>query len=196
MLNILWPILIIISFLYAFLTGNIERINTAIFESANSVVELSINLLGMISLWSGIINILQKTSIIKKLTKILKPTINILFPEIRKNEKLKQEISMNIIANLLGLGNAATPLGIKAMQTMQKDNIDKDVLTNSMAMLIVINTASIQIIPSTVIAIRTSLKSASPTSIILPVWIATVFAAVAGIITTKLFIKINNKKGK
>ena len=97
---------------------------------------------------------------------------------------------MNIIANLLGLGNAATPLGIKAMKSMQKENVNKDVLTNSMATLIVLNSASIQIIPSTVIAIRNSLGSTNPSIIIVPVWIATICSAVAGIFAVKFFIKI------
>ena len=95
-----------------------------------------------------------------------------------------------MVANILGLGNAATPLGIKAMKSMQEDNPNKKVLTNEMATFIVLNTASIQIIPTTVIAIRSSLGSTNPTSIIFPVWIATIFAAVAGIFVTKLFIKI------
>ena len=112
-----------------------------------------------------------------------------LFPEMKNNEKAKEEISMNIIANILGLGNAATPLGLKAMKTMQKDNDKKDTLSNSMAMFIVLNTASLQLIPTTVIAIRASLNSANPTSIILPVWGSTIVAAIAGITATKLFIK-------
>ena len=105
----------------------------------------------------------------------------------KKNEKAKEEISMNMIANILGLGNAATPLGLKAMKTMQKDNIKKDTVSNSMAMFIVLNTASLQLIPTTVIAIRASLGSKNPTQIIFAVWIATITAASAGIIATKLF---------
>ena len=116
--------------------------------------------------------------------------MKLLFPDIPKNSHIYQEISMNIIANFLGLGNAATPLGLKAMKSMQEENLDKEVLTNSMATLIVLNTASIQIIPTTVIAIRSSLGSENPTSIILPVWIATIFAAVAGMLMVKFFIKI------
>ena len=96
---------------------------------------------------------------------------------------------MNMIANILGLGNAATPLGIKAMKTMQKENKRKDTLSNSMMMFIVINTASIQLIPTNVIAIRTSLNSQNPTSIIIPVWIATIIAGVVGIFLTKILIK-------
>ena len=133
--------------------------------------------------------IAQNTSIIRKLNRLLRPFINFLFPDLKNNEIAKQEISMNMIANILGLGNAATPLGIKAMKTMQNENRKKDTLTNSMMMFIVINTASIQLIPTNVIAIRTSLNSQNPTAIIIPVWIATIFAGVIGIIFTKILIK-------
>lgn len=191
MLNILWPIFIIVSFVYAILTGNVQNVNNSIFESTSNAVQLAITLLGTICLWSGIMKIAQRTTFVSKLTNILKPIINFLFPEMKKNEQAKQEISMNIIANLLGLGNAATPLGLKAMKTMQKENEKRDTVSNSMAMFIVLNTASLQLIPTTVIAIRTSLNSTNPTSIILPVWGATIAAAIAGVIVTKIFIKCN-----
>lgn len=100
----------------------------------------------------------SKTSIITKITKVLKPIMKFLFPDIKENDKVHQEISMNIVANIMGLGNAATPLGLKAMTSLQKLNNKKDTLSNSMAMFIVLNTASLQIIPTTVIAIRTSLR--------------------------------------
>ena len=195
MLNILWPIFIIISFVYAFLTGNVEKINTSVFESTANAVQLCITLTGTICLWTGIMKIAQKTTFISKFTKLLQPIIDYLFPEIKKNVKAKEEISMNIVANILGLGNVATPLGLQAMKTLQQDNKKKDTVSNSMAMFIVLNTASMQLIPTTVIAIRSSLNSNSPTNIILPVWGATIAAAIAGITTTKLFIKKerNNK---
>ena len=189
MLNILWPIFIILSVVYAIIFGNIEEVNTGIFNSLSEAVELSITFLGTICLWSGIMEIAKKTSLINKLNKLLKPFINFLFPDLKNNEIAKQEISMNMIANILGLGNAATPLGIKAMKTMQKENKVKDTLSNSMMMFIVINTASIQLIPTNVIAIRTSLNSQNPTSIIIPVWIATIIAGVVGITLTKILIK-------
>lgn len=192
MLNILWPIFIIISFTYAILTGNIQNVNNSIFESTSNAVQLSITLLGTICLWNGIIKIVQKTTLANKLTNLLKPIINFLFPELKNNEQAKQDISMNIVANLLGLGNAATPLGIKAMKTMQKENKKKDTVSNSMAMFIVLNTASMQLIPTTVIAIRTSLNSINATSIIIPVWCVTIVATIAGVTVTKLFIKHSN----
>ena len=189
MLNILWPIFIILSFIYALISGKVNEVNNGIFTSLSDAVQLSITFLGTICLWNGIMEIAKKTSLINKMTNFLKPFINFLFPELKENKIAKQEISMNMIANILGLGNAATPLGIKAKKTMQKDNKAKDTLTNSMMMFIVINTASLQLIPTNVIAIRTSLNSGNPTSIILPVWIATVIAAVVGITFTKIIIK-------
>ena len=189
MLNILWPIFIILSFIYALISGKVNEVNNGIFTSLSDAVQLSITFLGTICLWNGIMEIAKKTSLINKMTNFLKPFINFLFPELKENKIAKQEISMNMIANILGLGNAETPLGIKAMETMQKDNKAKDTLTNSMMMFIVINTASLQLIPTNVIAIRTSLNSGNPTSIILPVWIATVIAAVVGITFTKIIIK-------
>ena len=190
MLNIVWPIFIIISFSYAIFSGNLENLNNSIFESTNSAIKLSIDLLGSMCLWSGIMQIASKTTLIENLTKLLNPLLNFLFPQLKENKKIKKEVSMNIIANILGLGNAATPLGLKAMKSMQEENKNKETLSDTMMMFIVINTASIQLIPTTVIAIRNSLGSQNPTSIIFPTWISTIIAAVIGITVTKIIIKL------
>ncbi len=189
MLNIIWPVFIIISFAYAIIMGNVQEVNKSIFDSAGSAVELSITFLGTMCLWNGIMKIVQETSLMNKLTTLLKPLMNFLFPELKKESSAKEKISMNIIANILGLGNAATPLGIKAMSELQKENTKKDTLSNSMVMFIVLNTASLQLIPTTVIAIRTSLGSENPSSIIVPVWIATMAAAITAIFITKSLMK-------
>ena len=189
MLNFLWPIFIIISFVYAFLSGNLENVNNSIFDSTKDAVELSITLIGTMCLWNGLMEIATKTSLIDKLTKLLKPIINFLFPEIKKDKKVSKEISMNMIANILGLGNASTPTGLRVMKSLQEKNDKKDTLTNSMAMFIVLNAASLQLIPTTVIAIRSSMKSVNPTQIILPVWFATFCAALTAVILTKIFIR-------
>lgn len=178
MLNIVWPIFIIISFSFAIFSGNLEKLNSSIFESTSDAINLSISLLGTICLWSGIMKIASNTNVIEKLTKILKPVIKLLFPQLKNNNEIQKEVSMNIIANILGLGNAATPLGLKAMKSMQKENKKKDTLTDSMMMFLILNTASIQIIPTTVIAIRNSMGSSNPTAIVFPVWIATIVAAI------------------
>ena len=189
MLNIIWPLFIIVSFIYAILNGRVAEVTNSVFESTKLAVDLSISLLGTICLWNGIMQIASKTSIVKHLSRILNPIIRKLFPDIKKEEKVNEEITMNMIANIMGLGNAATPLGLKAMRSMQKKNSDKSRLSNSMAMFIVINTASIQLIPTTVIAIRNSLGSTNPTAMIIPVWIATICAAVAAIISAKLLMR-------
>lgn len=189
MLNILWPVFIIISVIYGIMNGKINDINSEIFESLESAVELSITFLGTISLWNGIMEIAKNTTLINKLTNILKPLVKRLFPELKSNKKANQEISINLIANILGLGNAATPLGIKAMKTMQESNYKKEELSNSMMMFILLNTASLQLIPTNVIAIRTSLESNNPTLIIIPVWVSSVIAALVGIFFVKILIR-------
>ena len=194
MLNIVWPIFIIISFSYAIFSGNLENLNSSVFDSVNDAINLTISLLVTMCLWCGIMQIANKTSVIDKLTKILKPLIRIIFPKI--STKTEKDISMNMIANILGLGNAATPLGLKAMKSMQEENPKKEILSDSMAMFIIINTASIQIIPTTVIAIRSSMGSSNPTAIVVPIWIASVITATAGIVITKIFIKLDKKEKK
>lgn len=189
MLNKIWPFFIIIAFIYGIFSGRVEEINSSIFASASSAVELTLTFLGTICLWNGIMEIASNTSLIERLTKFLRPIMKLLFPDINKESPVYKEISMNIIANMLGLGNAATPLGLKAMNSLQKENADKETLSNSMAMFIVLNTASLQLIPTTVIAIRTSLNSGNPTAIIFPVWISTLVALSAGIISSKIAIK-------
>ena len=189
MLNKIWPFFIIISFIYAIYSGNFSNINNAIFESADQTVELCLTMFGTLSLWNGIMKIAIKTSMIEKLTKFLKPVISFIFPEIKNDKKISKEISMNMVANILGLGNAATPLGLKAMESMQKINTDKSKLSNPMAMFILINTASLQIVPTTVISIRSSVGSQEPTKIIFAVWIATIAAFSTAIIAGKLLIK-------
>lgn len=189
MLNKIWPLFIIVAFAFAIYTGNISNVNTAIFSSAEQTVSLCITLLGTMCLWNGIMNIAIKTSLISKLTKFMKPFINFLFPDLKNDKKVSEQVSMNIIANILGLGNASTPLGLKAISSMQEKNTNKKTLTNSMAMFILINTASLQIIPTTVIAIRSSLGSTEPSKIILAVWVATIAAFVTAIFFGKILSK-------
>lgn len=110
MLNLVWPFFLIISIIFAFFSGNLKELNSSIFESTNSAVNLCITLVGTMCLWSGIMHIASKTSAMEKITKFLRPIIKILFPNLRKDSKVYQEISMNVVANILGLGNAATPL--------------------------------------------------------------------------------------
>lgn len=191
MLNNIWPIFIIISIIYAIIAGNLENLNLAITSSSESAVSLTLTLIGTTCLWSGLIEIASNTNIIKYLKKFLRPVITRLF--LNLNSLVYDKVTMNIISNILGLGNAATPLGLQAMEEMQKENLNKEYLSDNMMILIVLNTSSLQIIPTTIIAIRTSLGSNNPTRIIFPVWFSTICAGIVGIIVTKLIIFLTKK---
>lgn len=194
MLNKIWPMFLIISIIYAIITGRVAELNNSIFNSADSAVEVTIRLIGTLCFWNGIMQIAIKSSLVEIVCKMLNPIIKWLFPKIKKGSKTHKEISMNIVANMLGIGNAATPLGLKAMESMQEENQKKEELSNEMFLFIIINTASIQIVPTTILGIRNSLNSTGPTQIILPVWITTICAAISAIIVGKLMIKI--QKGR
>ena len=189
MLNIIWPIFIIVSVIFAILSNNVANLNESIFSSSYETVELIIKLFGTMCLWNGLMEILAQTSLMEKIARLLRPLMKFLFPRLKREDKEYNEITINIIANLLGIGNAATPLGLKAMKTMQEKNKNKDILTDEMAMFIVLNTASLQLIPTTVIALRASMGSQNPTQIIVPVWCVTIAADIAGIIATKILMK-------
>ena len=189
MLNIIWPIFLIISFLFGICFGDINETNKSIFESTENAINLCMYLLGTMALWNGIMKVAEKTSIVTKMKRALRPILKFLFPKIHSEDEAYTNISMNMVANIMGLGNAATPMGLKAMKSLQEKNKNKQKLSNEMAVFIVLNTASIQIIPTTVIAIRNSLGSVNPTAIIFPVWIATICAASAAIYSVKILIK-------
>ncbi len=192
MLNLIWPIFIIISIVYSIIAGKIDLLNSSIFDGINNTTKMCIELLGTICFWSGIMKIATKTKFIAFIIKLLEPINKVLFPKINKETPAYKNITMNIVSNMLGLGNAATPLGITAMKELQKENKNKDKLSSEMKMFILINTASIQIIPTTVIAIRTSLSSTRPTSIIVPVWITSIVAFSSVVIIMKMI----NLKGE
>ena len=194
MLNKIWPVFIILSFIYALLKSKMAELNDSIFNSCSQTVEMLLTFLGIMCMWNGIMQIIKETTLIDKIKKLLKPFMKFLFPELNKKSKAYEEMSMNIVANLLGLGNAATPLGLKAMQSLQEENENKETLSNTMIMFLVLNTASIQIIPTTIIAIRSSLGAENPAKIIVPVWISTILAASAGILTVKILSKRKEKK--
>ena len=189
MINYIWFIMVFLGLVVGIFTGNGEAISQSILTSIDSTVTFIISLVGLMCFWCGVMKVAEKSGFTEKLAKLMKPILKLIFKEAAKDEKALGAIVMNITANMMGLGNAATPLGLKAMKSMQKENKNKNVLSNSMAMFIVLNTASIQIIPTTVIAIRSSLKSGNATGMIVPVWIATICAAIAAIGSAKILMK-------
>ncbi len=195
MLNYIWFGMLVIGFVYGIFNGRINEVNQAVVDSAGNAVKLGIGLLGVMCLWSGIMGIMEKSGILALITRLARPLLAVIFPDIRKKGKALGAIMMNLAANFLGLGNAATPLGLKAMEELQKLNPDKETATDSMCMFLVLNTAAIQLIPVTVIAIRAQAGSSDPAEIISAVWIASVCATISGIIAAKLFSSIAKATG-
>ena len=158
MLNIIWCFFIVVSIIYSLLNGTYIEVNNSVFSSIETTKELVLTLLFNICFWSGIMNIVKNTKMIVIIKRILRPLVKIIFPKIEEESDVFNDISMNIASNLLGLGNAATPTGLIAMEKLKKMNKEKDKLSNEMLLFILINTASIQIIPTTIIGIRMSLR--------------------------------------
>ena len=187
MLNYIWGIMIITSVICGLFTGKIAEISNALITGADDAVAMTISLMGIMCFWTGIMNIAENTGVTDIIAKILKPVTKILFPNL-KDKKAINAIIMNMTANMLGLSNAATPLGLKAMEELNRYS-DGKTATDEMCMFMVINTASIQIIPTTIIAMRQAAGSATPTDIIIPVWICSICVVVTGVITVKIFSK-------
>lgn len=186
MLNYIWGFMILASIVVAFFTGRIELVTKSILDSSKQAIDLCIGLLGIMCFWCGIMQIVQKSGALEGLSSFLRPLMKFLFPNLKKDSPALNAMMLNIMANFLGLGNAATPLGLKAMNELQKINYNKESATNEMCMFIILNTACIQLIPTTIIAIRTQAGSTNPTSIIAPIWIASFIAVTTGITLIKM----------
>ena len=188
MMNYIWSGIIILSLATGFLTGNIGETATAAMDGAKNAVQTVISILGVMCFWMGMMNIAEKSGILNKLSKLLEPAISALFKGV-KSEKAKQAILMNITANIFGIGNAATPFGIKAMEEMQKENRGSCDATDDMCMFVVLNTASIQLIPTTLFALRSTYGSTDPYKILPAVWIVSAVALTFGICAAKIMEK-------
>ncbi len=189
MLNFIWCGMILISFIVSIFTGKIEATTNGAMEGAALAVETCIGLLGSMCLWTGLAKIAEKSGLVEVFAKILKPITKVIFPKLKPNSAAHRCIVLNMVANILGMGNAATPLGINAMKELDKLNRGKGTASNEMCMFVVINTASIQLIPSTVIALRQMYGSTNPTEIVAPVWLCSICSVVVGVLMAKLFEK-------
>lgn len=189
MINIIWFLILSLGIIIGFITGRGELVSKAVILSTTSAVELVMGLVGMMCLWCGIMKVAEKSGLTDKLAMVLRPILRIIFKETGKNQKAMESITMNLTANMMGLSNAATPFGIKAMEEMQKSNIEKDTANNDMALFLVLNAACIQFLPTTVISIRAAYNSQNPAIIILPAIIATGTAAALGIVYCKILQK-------
>lgn len=185
-----WGGMLIISLVVAFFYGNVDVVITSIMESSKTSINNILELAGIICFWSGLFNIFQKTKAIKSFSKMFLIFINRLFNKKELTDEAIENISMNMFTNFVGIGNASTLNGIKAVEEMQKKNKIKDSPSDNMAIFILINTASIQLIPTSIIALRTMYGSTSPSDIVLPIWIVSCVSLFFGITS----IKFLNKK--
>ncbi|WP_144547553.1 nucleoside recognition domain-containing protein [Bacillus sp. X1(2014)] len=195
MVNYIWMFMFIVGFIFALINGTMTEVNKAIFDGAKEAVTLCIGLISVLVFWLGMMRIAEESGLLERLSRLFRPLVKRLFPEVPVNHPAMGYILSNMISNMFGLGNAATPLGIKAMEELKKLNGGKDSASRSMVTFLAINTASITIIPTTVIAIRMNYHSASPTEIVVPTIIATIISALGAILIDRYFYYRRNRKG-
>jgi len=190
MLNYVWLGLMAIAIIVGALNGRLPEVTNAAFDYAKISVDIAIGLIGIMALWLGIMKIAQEAGLIKILARAIKPISKRLFPEIPSEHPAIGAMVLNIAANWLGLSNAATPLGLKAMEELQKLNPTRDTATNAMATFLALNTGSITLIPATIIGVRVALGSSNPTEIIGTTIFASTFATIFAVSATKLLQRL------
>lgn len=194
MLNYIWMGFLVFGFITGIITGRVETVTLAVFEYAGKAIELSLGLLGIMCLWSGLMHIAEKSGLIRIIARIATPVLRLLFPGIPKGNPAMASIVMNVTANFFGLGNAATPLGIRAMKEMENLNRDPGKASDAMCMFVVVNTAAVQFIPTTIIAVRASSGSSNPSEIIVAIWLVSVCTVLSGIIAVKFLAGSGRRK--
>ncbi|MFZ5353834.1 MAG: nucleoside recognition domain-containing protein [Bacillota bacterium] len=189
MINKIWFFMIVVAVVFAAAGGRLELLSEEIFSSLKTSVDLAIGLLGGMVLWCGVLKVAEKSGLVDKISLIIRPVMKLLFRDVPAKGGAMGAMVMNITSNMLGLGNAATPMGLKAMQELQSLNHKKDIATNAMCLFLVVNAAPIQFIPSTVLSLRASLGSQDPGAIILPAVLTSIAAVTTGVISCKLLEK-------
>ncbi|MDR5586470.1 MULTISPECIES: nucleoside recognition domain-containing protein [Clostridium] len=189
MINYIWFAMIFFGILVGLISGNGDIISKSIVNASGSTVTFIIELTGIMCFWCGVMKVAEKSGLTEKISRVLKPFLKLIFKDAAKDEKALGAIVMNLTANMMGLSNAATPFGIKAMEEMDRLNGKKERASNDMVLFLVLNAACIQIIPSTIISIRAACNSVNPGVIIIPALISTATAATVGIICAKILQK-------
>lgn len=194
MMNYVWALMIVISFIFSVINGTMEELSSAVLQGAADAVSFCIKLLGTMCFWSGLMEIAKRSSLLQIIEKLLSPLIKLLFPRYSKTDAASP-ITANITANLLGLGNAATPLGIQAMQRM-KHHSSSSVADSEMIRFVIINSAALTLIPTTVAALRQQMGSEEPMSVMIPIWISGIAALAAGLIAERILSKLKGRRKK
>ncbi len=190
MLKYVWFALIFIGAIVAVINGTVPEVTENIFSSAQTAVDISFGFIATMALWLGIMRIAEDAGLMNLFARAISPALRWLFPEVPKGHAAMGSMSMNIAANVIGLGNAATPFGLKAMEDLQTLNDDKEVATDAMCMFLAINTSSVTLIPATMIAVRATLGAADPSAIIGATLFATLISTTVAIIAAKTFSKL------
>lgn len=196
MLNYLWGGMILVAVVYGTITGTVKEVGNAALDSSKEAVELCITMLGVMALWTGIMQIAEASGLTQKFIKLVRPVLRFLFPEVPEDSKANDYIASNMLANILGLGWAATPFGLKAMAELQKINLaqggKKEVASRAMCTFLIINISSLQLIPVNIIAYRSQYGSVNPAEIVGPAMVATLASTLAAV----LFVKVTDRKQK
>lgn len=192
MVNIIWIGFIICGIIFGLLTNNMHVINNTIVDSGKKSLELMMQIFPVLALWMGLMNIASKSNLLSKLSNAISPFLTKLFPEIPKGHESLSLIASNIIANMFGLGSAATPFGLKAMESLQTLNKRKDTATRSMITFLVVNTSGVTIVPTTIISLRMMYGSSEPTKIVLACLISTLCSTTGGIIVDRILARRYN----
>ncbi len=186
MLNVIWLGLIVVAVVVGAATGRLDAVTRAAFDSARTAVELAIGLVGVMALWLGVMRIAEEGGLVRGLARALRPLARRLFPDVPPDHPALMAIVLNVSASWLGLGNAATPLGLKAMDELQRINPVKDTASDAMVTFLALNTSSVTLVPATIIAVRVTLGSANPTEIVAPTVMASACATVVAVTAAKL----------
>ena len=189
MINIIWLILISLGIIYGILTNNVEVINNTIIDSTKVSLDMLLKIFPVLALWMGLTKIAEKSGLLQKLSMKLSPLLTKLFPEIPKGHESLGLIASNMVANIFGLGSAATPFGLKAMESLQKLNKKKDTATRSMITFLVINTSGLTLIPTTIISLRMMYGSTKPTVIVFACILSTLASTLGGIIVDRILAR-------
>lgn len=188
----IWAVSLVISVIYALASGQTSSLAAASLEGAGAAVEFIIGMVGLLCLWSGIMEVMRRAGLMDALSRVLAPVLRRLFPRASRDSETLNALSANVSANLLGLGNAATPMGIKAAKGMAKQTRG-GVASRELCLLVVINTASVQLFPTTVAAVRAANGAASPFDILPAVWISSAASVAVGIIAASIFERLSGK---
>ena len=188
----IWTGMVAFSIIYGIISGNIGAVGVAALEGADAAVRLCIGICGVTCLWSGVMEVMRRAGLAAKLARLFRPVLARLFPQARKNKDAMEALSANVSANMLGLGNAATPLGIRAAEEIAKMSRG-NTASDDLCMLVVLNSASIQLIPATVAAVRAGAGAKAPFDILPAVWITSIITVTAGILFAKFFSRLGKR---